>query len=84
MHNHVNAFKTKEAYNAFTNEALALENNLSRAIHHNHCETLHLFVNEDTGHIITWYRQHDPAATILDAQYYNLYQKILWQIRGTA
>jgi len=80
----MNSFKTKEAYNAFMNEALTLETNLSRAVHHGHCETLYLFVDEGSGHIITWYRENDPAAMFLDAVNENIYHKILWQVQGNA
>ncbi|MBL7197063.1 MAG: hypothetical protein ISS47_03075 [Candidatus Omnitrophica bacterium] len=81
---HINGFKNKQAFTAFMQEAMALETNICRNINHNHCEMLYLFVNDATGHIITWYRENDPAAIILDAQYYNLYHKIPWQIQGTA
>jgi len=78
-----NSFKTKVAYNEFMHEAMTLESNLSRALNHNKIETLYLYA-DDTGHIITWYREKDPAGFFLDAQHGNFYHKIPWQVRGTA
>ena len=84
LRNHKKDFKDNEAFKIFMSEALILESNLSRTLNHGHCETLYLYVNEETGHIITWYRQGDPASQALDAHYYHIYEKIPWQVRGTA
>ena len=75
-------FLRKEAFDEFMKEALSLETNLSRNLNHDHCETLYLYAEEETGHIITWYREGDPAATILDGQYYHLYNRIPWHRKG--
>ena len=77
------SFKSTTAFNEFMCEAMTLETNLSHNLHHDHCEMLYLYVDDDTGHIITWYREHNPASLILDAQY-GIYHKIPWQIRQTA
>ena len=45
--NHIDKFKTKQAFDEFMREALTLESNLSRSLHHKHCETLYLYVDED-------------------------------------
>jgi len=75
-------FKTKAAYNEFMKEAMNLETTLSRVLNHDKIETLSLYA-DDSGHIITWYRQKDPATMILDTEY-QTYNKIHWQIRGNA
>jgi len=80
--NTITSFKTKAAYNEFMKEAMNLETTLSRVFNHGRVETLSLYA-DDTGHIVTWYRQKDPAAMILDAEY-QAYNKIPWQIRGSA
>ena len=72
------------AFHAFMDEAMVLETKLARNITHAHCETIYLYVNDDTGHIITWYRENDPAAFALDAHHYHSYHKIPWQVRGIA
>jgi hypothetical protein len=79
---YINGFKDRRAFNAFMAEAMTLETNISRNITHGHCETIYLFVNDNTGHIITWYRENDPAAQILDEQN-GQYSRIPWQVRGT-
>ena len=80
----INSFKNSRVYKAFMDEAMALETNLSRRIDHDHSEILHLYVNDNTGHIITWYRENDPAAMFLDAVNEDIYHKILWQVQGSA
>ncbi len=80
---YINGFKNRNAFNAFMSEAIVLETNLSRNISHGHCETLYLFVDDDTGSIVTWYRENDPAAGILD-EHNGKYSKIPWQVRGVA
>ncbi|MFH1753940.1 MAG: hypothetical protein ABH875_07130 [Candidatus Omnitrophota bacterium] len=80
---YINGFKNRFAFNAFMSEAIVLETNLSRNISYGRCETLYLFVNDNTGKIVTWYREHDPAAGILD-EHNDQYSRIPWQVRGVA
>ncbi len=77
---YINGFRNRYAFNTFMSEAIALEINLSRNISHGHCETLYLFVDDDTGNIVTWYRENDPAAGILD-EHNDKYSRIPWQVR---
>lgn len=77
----INGFKSRRAFKSFMSEAMALESNLVRHINNNRCEMLYFFVNDETGKIVTWYRENDPAATILEA-HNRVYHKIPWQIRG--
>ena len=79
---YINGFKNRQIFNAFMAEAMVLETNISRNIAHGHYETIYLFVNDNTGHIVTWYRENDPAAQILD-ELNGQYSKIPWQVRGT-
>lgn len=74
-----NSFRNRKAFKAFKAEAVKLELRISRNLS---CKSLYLYVDEETGHIIFWYKDDDPKANILDRHYSHLFNKIIWNVRS--
>ncbi len=75
-------FKSHKAYLAFKKEAMTLETAFARKLDQGDTQRLQLYADDETGHIIMWFKENEPVYCILDEHYRHLFRKVIWEVRG--
>ncbi len=75
-------FKSHKAYLAFIKEAMVLESAFVQKLARGDTQRLQLYADDETGHIIMWFKENEPVYNILDEHYRHLFRKVIWEVRG--
>lgn len=73
-------FKSKKAQMVFDAAIKRLEAEIMRNAATDYSEMLNLYVDNDTGQILMWFKENDPLVGLLDDYYLHLFRKIVWHM----